>query len=234
MLKLFAGALILGGMALVSRAQESSTARPRFVRASGEAVISAKPDRAEVTIGLSTHSTTAQAASAQNAEQSSQLIKAIKQAMGAGGQVKTSGYSLAPQYEYTNGKAPRLTGYEASNSVNVTVDDLALLPKVIDSATGTGATNVNGIAFTLRDGSAVHQQAMTQAAVKARANAEALASALGVQVIGLLQAEPSESPSAGPRPVFAKAFTMEQRVATPVEAGNLEIHATVTVTLEVR
>jgi uncharacterized protein YggE len=208
--------------------------RPHFVRASGEAVVSAKPDRAEITIGLSTRAPTADAASAQNAAQTTAALNAIKQALGSGGQIKTSGYSLAPQYDYANGKPPHLSGYEASNSVIVTVDQLPLLGKVIDAATQTGATNVNGVSFTLKDSSAVRRQALTEAAAQARANAEALAKALNVQVVGLLEAEPSESP-AGPRPMFAMAASVaKERVATPIEAGDLEIRAIVTVSLEVR
>src|SRR5581483_298458 len=154
--------------------------RAHFVRASGDAVIHAKPDRAEITIGVSSRASSAQAAAAKNAEESSQVQAAIKQALDGGGTVKTSGYSLSPQYDYSNGHAPRLTGYEANNTVTVTIDQLSLLGKVIDAATGTGATNINGVSFTLKDDSAVKQQALSEAATKARANAEALARALDV------------------------------------------------------
>jgi len=211
--------LLLGSAAAV---QAQEPAPPHFVRASADAVVSAKPDRAEITIGVSSRAAAAQAASAQNATDSDKVIKAIKQALGSGGFVKTSGYSLAPQYDYSNGHAPRLTGYEATNSVIVTVDDLPLLGKVIDSATQTGANNVNGIAFTLRDSSAVREQA--------------LAAALGVHVVGVLEAEPSELPMVHPRPMalMAPSGMLEKRVATPIEAGDLEIRSSVTVTLEVR
>ncbi len=208
--------------------------RPHFVRASGEAIISAKPDRAEVTIAVSTRAPTAQAAASQNASESARVLASVKQSLGSDGQVKTSGYSLAPQYDYSNGHAPRLTGYEASNSVVVTVDELSVLGKVIDAATATGANNVNGISFTLRDSSAVREQALAEAAVRARANAEALAKALQAQVVGLLEAEPTEAPVI--RPLF-KSFTAAPAMAmqaTPIEAGNLDIRATVTVTLQVR
>ncbi|MDQ2840708.1 MAG: SIMPL domain-containing protein [Acidobacteriota bacterium] len=219
----------------VSLAGAQEVARAHFVRASGEAVISAKPDRAEINIGVSSHAATAGEASAQNAAESSRVQDAIKQALGSGGQVKTSGYSLAPQYDYSNGHAPRLTGYEANNTVNVTVDQLAILGKVIDAATVNGANNINGISFTLRDSSAVRQQALTEAAIRARANAEALAKALGVSIVGLLEAQPAEMPEIHPRPLaFAASAMAEKRVATPIEAGDLDIRASVTVTLEVR
>jgi uncharacterized protein YggE len=221
-------------LASVLPAQESP--RPHFVRASGEAVIHAKPDRAEVTIGVSSRANSAQAAASKNADESSQVQSAIKQALGSGGEVKTSGYSLSPQYDYSNGHAPRLTGYEANNTVTVTVDQLSLLGKVIDAATGTGATNINGVSFTLKDDSAVRQRALSEAATKARANAEALARALDVHVLGLLTAEPTEMPVVRP---LAKSFqaapaAMAMRAETPIEAGDVDVRATVTVTLEVR
>ncbi|MBV8867051.1 MAG: SIMPL domain-containing protein [Acidobacteriaceae bacterium] len=230
MLRLFVCLFVL----LASQLAAQDSPRPHFVRASGEAIISAKPDRAEVTIAVSTRASTAQAASAQNASESTRVLGSIKQALRSGGQVKTGGYSLAPQYDYSNGHAPRLTGYEASNSVIVTVDELSLLGKVIDAATVSGANNVNGISFTLRDSSAVREQALAEAATRARANAEALAKALQVQVIGLLDAEPTEAPVVRPLAKSFGAMPMALQAATPIEAGDLDIRATVTVTLQVR
>jgi hypothetical protein len=210
--------------------------RAHFVRASGEAVIHAKPDRAEITIGVSSRASSAQAAASKNAEESSQVQTAIKQALDGGGDAKTSGYSLLPQYDYSNGHAPRLTGYEANNTVNVTVDQLSLLGKVIDAATGTGATNINGISFTLKDDSAVRQGALSEAATRARANAEALARALDVHVVGLLAAEPTEIPVVRPltKSFQAAPAAMAMRAETPIEASDVDVRATVTVTLEVR
>ena len=162
-----------------SLAFAQDAAKVHFVRASGEATVSVKPDRAEVTVGVSTHAASAQAAASENAAQSSQVVSAIKRVLGTGGQVKTSGYSLNPQYDYQNGRAPHLNGYEATNSVIATIDDLPLLGKVIDAATGTGANHVNGITFSLRDSSAIRTQALAEAATRAQNNAEAIAKALG-------------------------------------------------------
>jgi len=214
-------------------AQTQPLPRPHFVRASGEAVVSAKPDRAKINIGVASQAPTAQAASAHNAEESTKVIEAIKQALGSGGTVKTSGYSLAPRYEYPQNQSPHLIGYEATNSVDVTVDELPLLGKVIDAATQAGANNINGISFTLKDDSAVREQALSEAAKKARANAEALARALNVQPGAILEAEPSELPAVRPRPMPMMAMKVAAGPATPVEAGDLDIRASVTVTLEV-
>ncbi|HEX4169099.1 MAG TPA: SIMPL domain-containing protein [Bryobacteraceae bacterium] len=232
--RLFIGCLF---MSIVSLCGAQEKAAMRFVRASGEASVSAKPDRAEINIGVSSRAASAQAAATENAEQSTKLQDAIRRVLGDAGKVKTSGYSLAPQYDYSNGHAPRLNGYEANNTVNVTLDDLARLGKAIDSATANGANNINGIEFTLKDSSAVRAQALGEAAVKARSNAEAIARALGLEVTGVLQAEPTEAPVVRPlmRSIgMAAGGALKETPSTPVQAGDLDIRATVTVTLAVR
>ncbi len=221
-------------LALISVLQAQDQPRLHYVRASGEASVSAKPDRAEIAIGVTTHAVTAEEASAQNATQSTQVQDAIKQVLGGSGQMKTSGYSLSPQYDNSNGHKPRLNGYDAYNTVTVTVDQLSRLPKVIDAATATGATNINGVSFTLKDATAVRAKALAEAATQARSNAEVIAKALGVQVIGLIGAEPSELPQARPMFSMAQPMPMMRKTATPIEAGDLDIRATVTVTLEIR
>jgi len=201
------------------------------VRASGEATVTAKPDRAQVTIGVVNHAPTAEAASEQNAAQTTQAFKAVKDALGAKGEIQTRGYSISPDYEYPkNGGTPKVTGYSATNTVLVTVDDLSLVGKVIDTATQAGANNINGIAFMLRDDQSYRTKALGEAALKARASAEAIAKALNLQVIGIAQAESIETRA--PQPLMQAALAA--RATTPVETGTLDIHATVNVMLEVR
>lgn len=205
------------------------------VRASAEATITAKPDRAQITVGVVTESATAKEAADQNANATAQLIQTLKQVLSGRGDVKTPSYSISPQYQYANDKPPKLTGYRAENSVLVTVDDLSLVGEVIDSSTNSGANTIGGIAFTLRNDEAVRNEAFAQAAIKAQATAEAIARALKLHVLGILQAETVGAgpvhPMISPQPV---ALMKATRAATPVETGTLEIHETVLVILQVQ
>jgi hypothetical protein len=205
-----------------------------FVRATGEATVTARPDRAQISIGVMTQSSTAQAAASANATQTTQVIDAIKRTLGQGGELKTEGYSISPQYQYTQGRTPKITGYQASNTVLIIVNELSLLGKVIDAASDSGANNINGVAFSLKDESPVRNQALAEAAVKARAAAESIAKALNTHVVGVLQAETSESPTFRPMNRSFAAMAPQQGAPTPIEAGDLDIHASVTVTLEVQ
>lgn len=214
-------------------AQEVS--RPHEVRASGEATVTTKPDQAQISIGVVTDAHTAAEASAQNASQTSATLSAVKNSLGGHGEVKTTGYSISPQYDYSSGHAPRLTGYQARNTVLVTVDDLSLTGKIVDAATGAGANNIEGISFSLRDDSAVRAEALAQAATKARSNGEAIAKALGLHVVGVLRADTEQAPIVRPVPMASfTAMAKAERAPTPIEPGTLDIHATVMVTLQVQ
>lgn len=202
------------------------------VRATGEASVSAKPDRAEISIGVVTQAATAEAASTQNATQTTEVINALKQALGSEGEITTQGYAITPQQEYREGHAPKTTAYQATNTVQVRINDLSLVGKIIDTATRAGANDINNISFTLRNDEAVRAQALAQAATKARANAEAIARALNLHVIGVLDAQTTEAPIF--RPVSATLGAAKARAATPIETGTLDITATVTVTLQVQ
>lgn len=205
-----------------------------MVRASGEATVTAKPDQAQISIGVVTDAHTAEDASAQNARQTSVALSAIKSSIAAHGEVKTTGYSISPQYDYSAGHAPRLTGYQARNTVLVTLDDLSLTGKVVDAATGSGANNIEGISFSLRDDYAVRSEALAKAAARARGNGEAIAKALGLHVVGVLRADTEQAPIVRPIPMASfTAMAKAERAPTPIEPGTLDIHATVIVTLQV-
>lgn len=222
---LLVGTLVAG----FCRAADSEKAPTRTIRASGDATVTAAPDRAEITIGVTTLAPSAQAAGTQNAGASKHVMDAIKGIIAGKGECKTAGYSLDAQYDFNGGKR-KFNGYQAVNTLRVELDDLSLPGKVIDAALEAGATDVNGIVFTLRDESKVRQEALGRAAAQARSSAEAIATALNLHVVGVLQAETGQVPIA-PRPVAMFAKNMAMAEATPITPGTLDIHATVTVTL---
>ena len=223
-------------MTTAQAAAQAPTPKTHFVRATGQATVTARPDRAQVSIGVLNQASTAQSAAAANATQTTQVIESIKKVLGEGGELKTNGYSISPQYQYTTGRAPKITGYQASNTVLIIVNELHLLGKVIDAASDSGANNINGVSFSLKDDTQFRNQALAEAATKARSAAEAIAKALNTHVIGVLEAETAETPTFMPRTrsFAAMAPAPGGGAPTPIEAGDLDIHATVTVTLEVQ
>jgi uncharacterized protein YggE len=206
-----------------------------FVRATGDATIESKPDLAIVNIGVTTQAPTAAAAASQNAAQTTAVLDKIKSEIGTKGEIRTTAYSVNPNYTYPpNNTAPKITGYTASNTVQVKLDDISLVGRVLDGATASGANNVNGIQFSVKDEQGVRAQALRQAAQNAKSAAEAMAAALGLRVVRVHSAETGQASIVRPMQEGAMMRMAAAPVApTPVEAGNVEVHATVTVTLEV-
>ena len=235
--KLITGLLILIALAMpngeVLAQQDSQDKNPRpSIRVTGEATITTKPDQGEIDVGVVTQAQTAQDAATQNAQKVEAVLSALRKAIGAGADIKTVGYSLNPNYRYPErGGQPTITGYTASNTVQVKTRDLAQVGKIIDVATQAGANNIQALRFTLKDEQAARAQALKEAALKARTKADALASALGLRVQRVLFVE--EHIQGGPIPVYTRAAMEAGAAQTPVEPGTIDVRATITLTVEV-
>src|SRR6516162_5562966 len=126
------------------------------IRVTGDARVTAKPDRVQIDIGVTTRAALSQDAAAQNARQVDTVLTAVRKAAGPTAVLKTISYSLNPNYRFhPNGGEPTIEGYTALNVVQVTLDELGKMGAVIDAATQSGANHVQGIQFTLRDQDAV-------------------------------------------------------------------------------
>ena len=94
------------------------------IRVTGDAQVTAKPDRVQIDIGVTTHAEKSAEAASENAHQVDAVIAAVKKAAGPTAVLKTLNYTLAPAYKYQNGHEPQVTGYNAANLVQVQIDDL--------------------------------------------------------------------------------------------------------------
>src|SRR5438128_9707011 len=227
--------LLVGAAGSVPARAETPAPTLSSIRVTGDARVTAKPDRVQIDVGVTTRATHSQDAAAENARQVEAMLAAVRKAAGPGAALKTISYSLNPTYQYhPKGEEPTLTGYSALNVVQVTLDDLAKIGTVIDSATQAGANYVQGIQFTLRDQDVVRAQALREAATRARAEVDVLAATLGLKVVRVLSVE-ENSPRVIPvRAYMGAARAMATAAApTPVEAGTLDVTADVMLTVEV-
>ena len=209
--------------------------RPATIQVTGQAKVSEAPDRVYIDIGVTTQAQKSEDAAAQNASRLSAVIAAVKRAAGPGAQLTTTQYSVSPNYNYPrDGGTPTLVGYTVSNVVQVRLDDLRKIGPVIDAATQAGSNNVQDIRFALRDEGAPRSEALREAALNARQDADALAGALGLRVLRVLAVD-EQGPEARPLPIYEQAVTLTaaRAVRTPVEAGTIDVSATVTLTVEV-
>jgi uncharacterized protein YggE len=204
--------------------------RRASVRATGQASLSVSPDLARVTVSVETRAATAQEAASQNATQTNALLNILRQFLGANADIKTVGYSLNPIYVYPKDGPPTITGYTATNSLQISLSDLSQVGRLIDIAVQGGATRIQGIQFTLKDPQPVQTRVLREAAAQAKIQAEAIASGLGVRTGGVLWAEESS----GVQPVSVDVVRAAPGATTPVEPGLVVVSASVVVELEIR
>ncbi|HET9755404.1 MAG TPA: SIMPL domain-containing protein [Candidatus Limnocylindrales bacterium] len=212
-----------------------SKAETGTIVVSGTGRVAVEPDTADLRLGVSVSRPTVAAARADAGRAMDEILTAVNGAGVARRDVRTSLLSVQPRYDYRDGRAPTLTGYELANVVEVTVRDLAKLGEVVDRTLAAGATSMDSLSFRVADPAPAEREARVLAMAAARARADVLAEAAGlanVSVSDIVEGVPTRPPMP-----FAKAERMALAaadVATPVEAGSLEVTVTVTVTFRAR
>ncbi|MBB1060988.1 SIMPL domain-containing protein [Marilutibacter spongiae] len=218
---LLATALAFGTLpTMTAHAQSSTQASPDgtllSVSALGE--VSQAPDIARLSTGVVTQAADANAAMRANAEQMSRVVAALKGAGIAERDIQTSGVNLYPQYRHDDGSAPTITGYQASNTVNVTVRDLGKLGPVMDTLVDAGANQVNGPSFDIDDKTAALDEARRKAVEQARARAAMYAKTLGLRVRRIVSISEGGD-IARPMPMMAMARAEKSSFDTPISPG---------------
>jgi uncharacterized protein YggE len=234
MKKFFAVAGVLLSLTPCAWAQQERN-RPRTpaIAVTGEALISAEPDQAQLDIGVVTQARTAPDASKENAARLSRVLSEVKKVLDKTDEVKTSGYSLTPAYRYPQGGKPEIVGYNASNTVRIKTTNLDLVGRLIDSAMQAGANNVNRLVFTLKDEQAAQLEALRAASLKAKSKAEAIATALGLKVVKITSVTEGERMI---QPIVRQVTAMRAEAApteSPVEPGTVDVRSTVSMTVEI-
>jgi uncharacterized protein YggE len=221
-------ALAMAGAA--AQAEEHETMSTLTVTGQGQ--VEAAPDLATVSLGVTTQgATAAQAMAANNA-----ALSAVLERLAAAGiearDVQTSNLSLNPNWQqpYDGSSPPVIDGYIASNQLAVRVRDIARTGEVLDAVIADGANTLNGITFGLQDDSALQDEARTEAVQDARARAQTLAAAAGVQLKRIVSIS-EQGGYAPPMPMYRMEAAASAPV--PVAAGEVGVTAGVTVVYEV-
>lgn len=199
----------------------------------GHAIVTARPDRAFVTIAAESRSRNSAEAQKQNADAMTAVLQKIQQAGVPKDAIRTIGYDLHPEFDYANGRQT-FRNYVARNTVEVRLDDIDRVGTVIDAAAAGGATTITGVRFDVRDRAALERDALRQAVADARARAEAAAAGAGATIDRIVRIEEGGAPEP-PRPMMRMAAqAVERDASTPVEPSTIEIEARVTLTASIR
>jgi hypothetical protein len=203
------------------------------ITVSGHGEVQTPPDLGFLDVGVQVTAPSVADARDRAAKAADAVISALKKDGIDEKDIKTTGFSIQPQYDYSKTNEPRVTGYTVTNTVEAKARKLDTFNKVIDDAVAAGGNDVRlqGIRFGIDDNTKLQQQAREKAMADAKAKAEQLAKLGGVDLgkpmtISETQAGGNGTPSA----LYQAKDAAAGSVPTPIQAGT----TTVTVDVAVR
>ncbi|WP_292056791.1 MULTISPECIES: SIMPL domain-containing protein [unclassified Brevundimonas] len=193
------------------------------------------PDQATINFGVVTEAPTAQEAMAQNAQQMTRVVAALRRAGIAERDIQTSGLNLSAQYDYQQNEPPKLRGYQASNRVTVTIQDLTKVGTTADAVVAAGVNQIDGIGFGLKDPKAAEDQARVLAVRALQDKARLYAQTLGVDLgpVRSLTEGGGYAPEVRPQAMYARVAMDAGGASTPVSAGELTVRIDISGTYDI-
>lgn len=230
---LAAAAIVLAvGLMSPAFAQETKTI-PRIISMTGHGEVRMAPDRAVVNIGVHTSSGTAEEAMKANREAMNSVFAKLKAAGITERDIQTSDFSVQPRYDYNDSnQPPKLTGYDVTNMVAVTVQKLDGLGPLLDSVVSSGSNQINGISLQVSNPDQALDEARKIAVKDAARKAQIYASAANVR-LGAVQSISEGTGLAPPIPVQAKTMRADNVQETPIAPGEQALAIDVNIVWEI-
>lgn len=208
---------------------------------SGNSQVKASPDMASISLAVVSMKTDLADAQKENNQNTLTLINGLKQLGISDQDINTTSFNVWPQYQYDDGKSnnlnnPQITGYRIQNEIEVTVKDIDKLGTILDAALKNGANNINYIRFDKANKVQNENEALTIAVKNAQSKAASMASALGMKLGGIINVNQSGFNTILPLNSMdfgagtaneAKGFS-----AVPIQAGQIDIEASVVITYQ--
>ncbi|MCX6788022.1 MAG: SIMPL domain-containing protein [Candidatus Kaiserbacteria bacterium] len=215
------------------------------VQGSGQATL--PPDVARISFTVENKAATVADAQAATTKQANAALDFVKGQGIDEKDVKTLSYNISPQYSYPNPcpvgglcpdytREPKIIGYQVSETIQVTMRDLAKVGTFLAGLGKREVQNVNGPVFALDDSTAGYDAARADAIDKAKVQAKLLARQLGVHLGKIVNF--SESSGGYPYPMYSMGMgggAESKAASTPnIPVGENTYNASVSITYEIR
>lgn len=179
------------------------TTKANLFNVSGQGKVTGIPDTAQLSLGVTKTASTVADAQEQTNTAANKIIADLKKLGIAEKDIKTTNYSVNPNYDFSRGGAQNITGYTVTQNLEINISPIDLANKAIDAATADGANLVGGINFTFNDQTKkdLENKARIEAVKIAKEKAQRLAGVTGIKLGKIVDVQ--ESGNLEPRPIFA-------------------------------
>ncbi|WP_458185842.1 SIMPL domain-containing protein [Haladaptatus sp. NG-WS-4] len=211
--------------------QENETDRASAtIRVSAVGEAQSEPNRAILRVAVVQSADDAETVRTRLAQNVSQMRAALRQADVTDDQIRTVAFDIGEDRDETGVPAD----FRGVHAFEITLNDTSRVGEVLDTAVKNGANEVDGVALTLSEArrDELRAQALQRAMQSARTDAETIAGAENVTVMGIRNVSTEESSFV---PVEARATTVADAGGkTEVESGPVTVAVRVVVTYEAR
>lgn len=201
-------------------------AAPPVLVVNGNSEVLAIPDQALVRLGIVRQAAVAQTAQEEANSVAQEILSAVTKVGVAQKDIQTARLVLSPVYS-PRSTDQKIVSYNATNTVSIRLDNLALVGSVIDAGLRAGANQLEGVQFLLRNELPAREQALKEAVQEAHGKAQAMADALRVNLAEVIEASEG-GVSVVPR-MQALSVAAAAAPSTPVSPGEISIRASVTI-----
>lgn len=231
--------ILTGAVALLCACAPATTvvapggAAARTVSVAATGTAEATPDAARASMTVeSTDPSSAQVAQAAAAEATTLVLEELKAAGVDVKDIATQAINVGPFYDYASEGGQTLIGYRASQTLTVTLRDLATAGATLDAVVKAGgnAVRIDSLEPFVTDPAAATEKAREQATDIAKAQAEQYAQLLGFTLGPVATVSEATSSFPMPQGAYAEAApSADKNVPTPIEAGTTEVTVTLNV-----
>lgn len=208
-----------------------TTTKTNLFSVSGTGKATGIPDTAQISIGVTKTALTVASAQDQTNTAANKIIEDLKKLGVNDKDIKTTNYSVNPNYDYSRG-GQNITGYTVAQTLAVNITPIDIANKVIDTAILDGANIVGGISFTFNEKTKkeLENKARNEAVKMAKEKAESLSRATGIKLGKIVDVQ--ESGNFEPRP-FMMTQSLETKSAdTQLQPGENSITINITLSYE--
>lgn len=212
-----------------------TTDKQNLFTVTGTAEKTAVPDTAMVSLGINKNSPTVETAKDEVNKIINKITDDLKNMGVSEKDIKTSNYSVNPNYDYRDG-SQKANGYSVSANIEVKLKSIEKANSAIDTATRDGATQVGGVQFVLNDDERkkAEDEARKEAIQKAKEKASSIAQAAGIHLGRIVDVQESGS-GTEPRPYYGLTADTKQSAPeepTQLNPGENKVVSTVTLSFE--
>lgn len=200
----------------------NSTSEHNIMTLTGQGQVTAIPDTAVLRLGVETTGDNLARIQEENAEISQNVAESLRQLSIS--DIRTHQYNINKIIDYEDGRQIE-KGYSVRNILEIRMSNMELVGMAIDTAVSHGANVVDLIEFRVSDSNLYYLQALNLAIDDAFQKANSIGENLGI-LNDPIPIRITENPTfAVPFQTFAGR---EATFATPIEPGNKQIEASVT------